>query len=109
MTFCSLLQLDLLSQTGRAAAEKATGYAVTGMAPSIDRVWTLCSDGDWPRSVPQHGRGRDRPSECRSGGQTAEDLPTVIGEVGEATWPEARLLRVQRGRHRRSVEQIGQR
>lgn len=41
MTFCSVRGLDLLTETGRIAAEKATGYAVTGVLPQINRVWTL--------------------------------------------------------------------
>jgi anti-anti-sigma factor len=48
MTFCSAQGLDLLTQTGRTAAEKAIGYATSGVLPQIDRVWTLCWDGDLP-------------------------------------------------------------
>ncbi len=48
MTFCSVRGLDLLTQTGRTAAEKATGYAVSGVLPQIARVWTLCWDGYLP-------------------------------------------------------------
>ncbi|MCA1822133.1 MAG: STAS domain-containing protein [Pseudonocardia sp.] len=48
MTFCSVRGLDLLTQTGRIAAAKATGYAVTGVLPQIDRIWTLCWGGDLP-------------------------------------------------------------
>jgi len=48
MTFCSAQGLDLLIQTGRTAAEKAIGYAISGVLPQIDRVWALCCDGDLP-------------------------------------------------------------
>ncbi len=48
MIFCSARGLDLLTQTGRTAAEKATGYAVSGVSPQIDRIWTLVWDGDLP-------------------------------------------------------------
>jgi anti-anti-sigma factor len=44
--FCAVRGLDLLTQTGRTVAENAIGYAVTGVLPQIDRVWTLCWDGD---------------------------------------------------------------
>jgi anti-anti-sigma factor len=46
MTFCSARGLDLLTQTGRTAAENATGYAVSGVLPQTARVWTLCWDDD---------------------------------------------------------------
>jgi anti-anti-sigma regulatory factor len=48
MTFCSVRGLDLLTQTGRIAAAAATGYAVTGVLPRINRVWTLCWGDDCP-------------------------------------------------------------
>lgn len=48
MAFCSAWGLDLLTQTGRTAAENATGYAVSNVLPQIDRVWTLCWDDDLP-------------------------------------------------------------
>ncbi|HVE97183.1 MAG TPA: STAS domain-containing protein [Pseudonocardiaceae bacterium] len=48
MTFCSARGLDLLTRTGRTTAGKATGYAVSGVPPQIDRVWTLVWDGDLP-------------------------------------------------------------
>jgi anti-anti-sigma factor len=44
--FCAVRGLNLLTQTGRTAAENATGYAITGVLPQIDRVWTLCWDDD---------------------------------------------------------------
>jgi anti-anti-sigma factor len=50
MTFCSAQGLDLLTQSRRSAASKATGYAVTGVPSQINRVWTLCWDGDLPIS-----------------------------------------------------------
>jgi anti-anti-sigma factor len=46
MTFCSARGLDLLTQTGRTAAENSTGYAVSGVLPQIDRIWTLCWNDD---------------------------------------------------------------
>jgi anti-anti-sigma factor len=54
-TFCSARGLDLLTQTRHATAEKATSYAVSGVPPQIDRIWTLVWDGDRPihhRSTP---------------------------------------------------------
>jgi len=51
MTFCSVRGLDLLTQIGRIAAAVATGYAVTGVLPRINRVWTLCW-GDRPVHYP---------------------------------------------------------
>lgn len=52
MTFCSMRGLDLLTQTGRIAAERQTGYAVTGVLPHIHRVWTLCWGSDRPICYP---------------------------------------------------------
>ncbi len=52
MTFCSARGLDLLTHTGRIAAEKAIGYAVTGVLPHINRVWTLGWDSDRPIRYP---------------------------------------------------------
>jgi anti-anti-sigma factor len=52
MTFCSVRGLDLLTQIGRITAAAATGYAVTGVLPRIDRVWTLCWGGDRPVHYP---------------------------------------------------------
>lgn len=52
MTFCSVRGLDLLTQIGRIAAAAATGYAVTGVLPRINRVWTLCWGGDRPVHYP---------------------------------------------------------
>lgn len=52
MTFCSAWGLDLLTQIGRIAAAAATGYAVTGVLPRINRVWTLCWGGDRPVHYP---------------------------------------------------------
>lgn len=46
MTYCSARGFDLLTQTGRTAAESATGYAVSGVRPQIARVWTLGWDDD---------------------------------------------------------------
>ena len=48
VTFCSAQGLDLLTQTRRIAAVKATGYVVTGVPPHIQRVWSLC----WGDVVP---------------------------------------------------------
>jgi anti-anti-sigma regulatory factor len=48
MTFCSARGLDLLVHTGHITAETATRFAVCGVAPQIDRVWTLVWDGDLP-------------------------------------------------------------
>lgn len=50
MTFCSVQGFDLLTQARRSAASKAIGYAVTGVASQIHRVWTLCWYGDLPIS-----------------------------------------------------------
>lgn len=52
MTFCSVRGLELLTQTGRIAAERETGYAVTGVLPHIHRVWTLCWGNDRPVRYP---------------------------------------------------------
>lgn len=52
MTFCSVRGLDLLTQIGRIAAAAATGYAVTGVLPRINRVWNLCWGGDCPVRYP---------------------------------------------------------
>lgn len=52
MTFCSARGLDLLTQTGRTAAATATRYAVTGVLPRINRVWTLCWGEDRPTCYP---------------------------------------------------------
>jgi anti-anti-sigma factor len=48
MTFCSAQGLDLLTQTGHTTTKKAIGYAVSSVLPQIDRIWTLCWDGDLP-------------------------------------------------------------
>lgn len=48
MTFCSAQGLDLLTQTHRIATAKATGYAITGVPPHTNRVWTLC----WGDALP---------------------------------------------------------
>lgn len=52
MTYCSVRGLGLLTQAGHTAAEEATGYAVCGVLPQIDRVWALCWDGDLPVRYP---------------------------------------------------------
>jgi len=52
MTFCSVRGLDLLTQIGRIAAAAATGYAVAGVLPRINRVWALCWGGDRPVCYP---------------------------------------------------------
>lgn len=52
MTFCSAHGLDLLTQTHRIATATATGYAVTGVPPHTNRVWTLCWEGDLPIRYP---------------------------------------------------------
>lgn len=48
MTFCSARGLTLLTQADRAAAAKATRYAISAVPPRIDRIWTLLWDGDLP-------------------------------------------------------------
>lgn len=48
MIFCSIQGLALLTQTGHTAAEQATGYAVSGVPPHLDRVWTLGWGGELP-------------------------------------------------------------
>lgn len=48
MSFCSARGLTVLTQTGRTAAEKETGYAVSGTSPQIDRIWPLVWDDDLP-------------------------------------------------------------
>lgn len=48
MTFCSAWGLDLLIQTGHTTAESPTSFAVSGVPPQIDRIWTLIGDGDLP-------------------------------------------------------------
>lgn len=48
MTFCSLRGLELLTRTGHIAAEKQTGYAVSGVPPHLDRVWARGWGGDLP-------------------------------------------------------------
>lgn len=47
-TFCSIQGLARLTQTGHTAADQATGYAVSGVPPHLDRVWTLGWDGEVP-------------------------------------------------------------
>lgn len=47
MTFCSAQGLDLIIQTGCTIAD-TTSFAVSGVPPRIDRVWTLVWDGDLP-------------------------------------------------------------
>jgi anti-anti-sigma regulatory factor len=46
MPFCSARGFDLLTQTAHTAAERTTGYAVSGVRSQIARVWTLCWDDD---------------------------------------------------------------
>lgn len=74
MSFCSMRGLALLTQTDLIAAEDATGYALSGVLPHIDRVWALCCGDDRPvryhstaaavtairaaESDAQHDRGR---------------------------------------------------
>ncbi len=41
MTYCSVRGLDLLTEAGRTATKKATGYAVSGVPPHTARIWTL--------------------------------------------------------------------
>jgi anti-sigma B factor antagonist len=48
MTFCSARGLDLLTHTGHTTTETATRFAVCGVAPHIDRLWTLIWEGDLP-------------------------------------------------------------
>lgn len=48
MTFCSVRGLTVLTHADRAAAAKATRYAVSAVPPRIDRIWTLLWDGDIP-------------------------------------------------------------
>ncbi len=48
MPFCSVRGLALLTQTGRTAAENATGYVISGVLPQIDQVWILCWGDDRP-------------------------------------------------------------
>lgn len=52
MTFCSVRGLDLLTKTGRITTGNATGYAVSGVSPQLDRIWTLGWDGDLPVRYP---------------------------------------------------------
>jgi anti-anti-sigma factor len=48
MTFCSVQGLELLIQTSRITTDNATSFAVSGVPPRIDRVWTLVGDRDLP-------------------------------------------------------------
>jgi hypothetical protein len=48
MTYCSARGFDLLTQTRHITADTATSYAVSGVPPQIDRIWTLVWDGDLP-------------------------------------------------------------
>lgn len=48
ITFCCIRGLDLLTRTGHIAAERQTGYAVSGVSPHLHRVWALGWDGDLP-------------------------------------------------------------
>lgn len=48
VTFCSIRGLHLLTQTGHTAAEKTISYAVSGVSPHLDRIWSLGWDGDLP-------------------------------------------------------------
>ena len=48
VTFCSVRGLDLLTRAGHTAAEEQTGYAVSGVLPHLDRVWSLGWDDDLP-------------------------------------------------------------
>lgn len=48
MTFCSARGLDLLTQTGHATAGQATSFAVCGVSPQLDRIWSLVWEGDLP-------------------------------------------------------------
>ncbi len=48
MAFCSARGLDVLTRSHHTAAEQAIGYAVSGVPPGIDRIWTLCWEGDLP-------------------------------------------------------------
>lgn len=41
VTFCSVRGLTLLVQTAAAAAERRTGYAVSGASAQINRIWAL--------------------------------------------------------------------
>lgn len=88
MAFCSVCGLDLLTQTGRAAAEgnRLRRYWRGALdRPRLDFVL----DGDCPVRY----RGTDaavtaiRVSQRR---QTVEDMVNVIGEVREAPQPEPR-------------------
>ncbi len=47
-TFCSVRGLEMLTRTGHTAAQEATGYAVTGVPPRLNRVWVLGWDGELP-------------------------------------------------------------
>jgi anti-anti-sigma factor len=48
MTFCSAQGLDLLTQTGHTTAGQATSFAVCGVSPQLDRIWSLVWEGDLP-------------------------------------------------------------
>ena len=80
MIFCSVRGLELLTQAGCSAAEKAASCAVSGAPPSAERVWTLCWGDEFPDSLPQHHDGRDRHPGCRVTPSTT-DFPT-----GSAGW-----------------------
>lgn len=48
MTLCSARGLDLLTQTGNTAGGQATSFAVRGVSPQLDCIWTRLGDGDLP-------------------------------------------------------------
>lgn len=75
MTFCSVRGLDLLIQAGRIAAERETGYAVTGVLPQIHRAWTLC----W---------GNDRPIYYRSTAAAVTKSGLSGAEGAPGPWPD---------------------
>ena len=75
MTFCFVRGLDLLIQAGRIAAERETGYAVTGVLPQIHRAWTLC----W---------GNDRPIYYRSTAAAVTKSGLSGAEGAPGPWPD---------------------
>jgi anti-anti-sigma factor len=48
MTFCSARGMDLLTQTGHTTAGQATSFAVCGVSPQLDRIWSVVWEGDLP-------------------------------------------------------------
>lgn len=95
MTFCSVRGLDLLTQTRRIAAAKATGYAVTGVLPRINHVWTL----SWGGELPIHYRSTAAAITAIRAAEPNMQVYQPRQAVGNTSRPEGFLARAQRISH----------